>query len=112
MTRMDRVIVSFLAAGLWLVAGTNLLSSKPGYALSVMAAEIVGLESFVKKVVQRCKVNLQGRVYLLQEAEREIEIRPAEGEKTENKKPNAWITMPQSGDRRIIRNQKGDLNCG
>ena len=60
MTRMDRIIVSLLAAGLWLVAGTNLLSSKPGYALSVRADEIVGLEDFVKKVVQGVMSNFKG----------------------------------------------------
>jgi hypothetical protein len=98
MTRMDRIIVGFLAAGLWMVAGTNLLSTKPSYALSVRAAEIVGLESFVKKVVQRCKVNLQERVYFLQEAEREIEIRPVESVETENKKPDVWKTLPDNGD--------------
>ena len=112
MTRMDRIIVSFLAAGLWLVAGTNLLSSKPGYALSVRATEIVGLEDFVKKVVRGCNVNLQGRVYFLQEAERKFEIRPAEGVEIENKKPDVSKTQPYSGDRRIYPNQKGDLNCG
>ena len=112
MTRMDRIIVSFLAAGLWLVAGTNLLSSKPGYALIVKADEIVGLKGFVKKVVQGCKVNLQGRVYLLQEAERKFEFRPAEGVETENTKPDVLKILPYSGDRRIYPNQKGDLTCG
>jgi hypothetical protein len=54
----------------------------------------------------------KGESIFLQEAERKFEVRPAEEAKTEDKKPNAWITVPQSGDRRINPNQRGDLNCG
>jgi hypothetical protein len=57
-------------------------------------------------------VKFQGKLYYLQAVERKSGFRLAEEAETENQKPDAWIILPESGDRRIYPNQRGDLNCG
>ena len=57
MTVIDRIILSSIALGLWVLVFISIFSSGPLYALSINASEVHGLRNFVESVVEDCTVD-------------------------------------------------------
>ena len=71
MRTLDRVILGFMAMGVWTAIIMIYLHPIKASALSINADEIDGLESFISTVIENCSVG--GEVYLYDEQYGEIE---------------------------------------
>ena len=62
MKTIDRIILGFIAVGLWTSIFMFNTHSKDAYALSIDASDIYGLDSYVVNIVENCDVS--GYVYV------------------------------------------------
>jgi len=63
MKTIDRIILSFIAVGIWTSIFMFNTHSEDAYALSIDASDIDGLEYYIEDIVEDCTVSGQVYVY-------------------------------------------------
>lgn len=67
MTRIDRILVGLLIAGIWALVLTADFHTPAAHAASIDVSEVDGLEELIEQVVESCTVS--GDVYIYDDSE-------------------------------------------